>query len=88
MREGAHPAVCLLQQDLTSSLAEGSTGYTFTAGPLLMLFSLPGTLSKIVGPTPSLQECELEVDRASCAGHCCVLVSSSSIQKAPLGCAD
>lgn len=40
----AHPAVCLLQQGLTSSRAEGSTGYTFTAGPLLMLFSLPGTL--------------------------------------------
>lgn len=80
--------MCLLQQGLTSSLAEGSAGCTFTAGPLHMLFALPGTLSKIAGPTPSLQECELEVGRASCAGHCCVLVPSPSIQKVPLGCAD
>lgn len=70
----ADPALCLLQQGLTSSLAEGSAGCTFTTGPLHMLFALSGTL-----PTPFLQECELEVGRASCAGHCCVLVPSPSI---------
>lgn len=74
------PAVCLLQQGWSSSLTEGSARYTFTTGPLRMLFSLPGTLSKI---PPSLQECELEVGRASCTGHCCVLVPSSSIQRLP-----
>lgn len=54
MRGEADPAMCLLQQGLTSSLAEGSAGCTLTAGPLHMLFALPDTLSKIAGPTPSL----------------------------------